>query len=109
MHPLQPRLDDQLALVRERIFQPAQLRRQNFRLEQAQRIAARHAERFLHDNFVMAARADFADRRKRLVNEFTATPISFSVQSHSIADCGLRIADFSKITRLRKFALQDFE
>ena len=61
LQPFQPRLDDQLAFLREGIFQPAELRRQHLRLEQPQRVAAGHAERCLHNNFVMAARANFGN------------------------------------------------
>jgi hypothetical protein len=50
-------------------------------------------KRLLHDNLVMAARPDFGNRRQRFVNEFAATPISFSVQSQS--DCRLIGNDFS--------------
>ncbi len=62
---LQPRLDDELAAIFNRIRNPAAVRFQNFRLEQAHRVAAREAERFLDDNFVMAALADLRDRGKR--------------------------------------------
>ena len=62
---LQPRLDDQLAILGEFIFQPAQLRRQHFRLEQAQRVAAGHAKGFFRDDFVVSARTDFRNRGQR--------------------------------------------
>ncbi len=63
----QPRLNDELAPVRNRIGNPAAMRFQNFRLEQTHCVTARKSKRLLDDNFVMAMLADRHNRSQRSI------------------------------------------
>ena len=65
-HAFQPRLDDELTVILNRIRDPAAVGFQKFRLEQADGIAAGQAERLFDDDLVMPAPADGGDGRERV-------------------------------------------